>query len=143
MDSNKPKLIDTDFFKKVNNNINKKRTDMVSSRVGNVIRTYFLNFIVNYSDMIIVLLILSTMLYFRYKYILGEKNKKKKPVVLEVNYHRSNDYADGSLINTTDNIETSQEVNDDILDVIKNKVNDFEYELQPAEMSNFNEYESI
>ena len=35
-----------------------------------------------------------------------EKNKKKKPVILEVNYHRTNDYADGSLVNTNDlNIE--------------------------------------
>lgn len=143
MDSNKPKLIDTEFFKKINNNISKKKSSMMSSSLSNVIKNYFLNFIVNYSDMIIVLLILSTILYFRYKYILEEKNKKKKPDVLEVNYHRTNDYADGSLINSTDNIDTSKEVNDDILDLIKNKVNNFEQELQPAELSNYNDYEVI
>lgn len=143
MDSNKPKLIDTDFFKKVNSNISKKKNIMVSSTFNNIIKNYILNFIVNYSDMIIVLLILSTILYFRYKYILEEKNKKKKPVILEVNYHRTNDYADGSLVNTNDKIDTSKEVNDDILDLIKNKVNDFEQDLQPAGLSNYNGYESI
>ena len=142
--NSKPKLIDLDFLKKVSNNINKEAKPSVSSKVGGYIKNSFVSFFKNYSDLIIVILILGIILYFRYKYINKEKEKinKIKPTILEVDYHRTNNYVDGKIIDTNDNIETSQNVDDDILNSIKDKITNFENELQPIDMANLSNYQS-
>ena len=93
--------------------------------------------------MIIVILILGIILYFRYKYNIESKKKKIKPDILEVNYHRTNDYVNGSVIDTKDNIDTSKETSKDIIDIIKNKINEFDNDLQPVDMNNFSSYSNI
>lgn len=143
--NSKPKLIDLEFLKKISNNINREATPTVSSKVGGYIKDSFINFIKNYSDLIIVIIILGVILYFRYKYINKEKEKinKIKPTILEVDYHRSNNYVDGKIIDTNDNIETSQKVDDDILNSIKDKITNFENELQPIDMTNLSSYQAF
>lgn len=143
--NSKPKLIDLEFLKKISNNINREAKPTVSSKVGGYIKDSFINFIKNYSDLIIVIIILGVILYFRYKYINKEKEKinKIKPTILEVDYHRSNNYVDGKIIDTNDNIETSQKVDDDILNSIKDKITNFENELQPIDMTNLSSYQAF
>lgn len=143
--NSKPKLIDLDFFKKVSSNINKELPPSVSSKIGGYVKDSFVGFIKNYSDLIIVILILGTILYFRYKYINKEKEKinKIKPTILEVDYHRTNNYVDGKIVDVNDNIETSRKVDDDILNSIKDKISNFESELQPIDMTNLSSYQSF
>lgn len=141
--NSKPKLIDLEFLKKISGSVNKEKDPSISSKVGGYIKDSFVHFFTNYSDLIIVIMILSTILYFRYKFIMNEKIKKKKPDVLEVNYHRTNDYIDGSLVNTKDNMDTSRDIDNDIMRVVKDKIIDFENDLQPADMAELNGYHSI
>lgn len=141
--NSKPRLIDLDFLKKVSKSNIEKIHPSVTTKVTSYMTNSCLNFIVNYSDMIIVILILGIILYFRYKYNIESKKKKIKPDILEVNYHRTNDYVNGSVIDTKDNIETSKETSKDIINIVKNKINDFENDLQPVDMNNFNSYSNI
>ena len=141
--NSKPRLIDLDFLKKVSKSNIEKIQSSVTTKVTSYMTNSCLNFIVNYSDMIIVILILGIILYFRYKYNIESKKKKIKPDILEVNYHRTNDYVNGSVIDTKDNIETSKETSKDIINIVKNKINDFENDLQPVDMNNFNSYSNI
>ena len=69
--NSKPRLIDINLLKKVTQTHDIKPT--VITTILNYIKKNFLNFIINYSDLIIVLLILGSMLYFRYKYNIGIK----------------------------------------------------------------------
>ena len=141
--NSKPRLIDLDFLKKVSKSNIEKIHSSVTTKVTSYMTNSCLNFIVNYSDMIIVILILGIILYFRYKYNIESKKKKIKPDILEVNYHRTNDYVNGSVIDTKDNIETSKETSKDIIDIVKNKINEFDNDLQPVDMNNFSSYSSI
>ena len=71
------------------------------------------------------------------------KKKKKKPDLLEVNYHRTNDYLNGEVIDTRYKIDTNRETNDEIMDIVKNKINDFDNELLPADLNNINSYSTL
>ena len=140
----KPKLIDEEFLKKISIGITKDDIKKdVSSNLETVFSKYIVTFLTNYCDLIMVLLILSIILYVRYQFVLKEKEKNKNPDFLEVNYHRNNDYEEGSIVNTNDKIETSRNVGDDLMDMIKSKVNNFDNELEPVNMTSLNNYESI
>ena len=92
--NSKPRLIDINLLKKVTQTTHDIKPTIITI-ILNYIKKIFFNFIINYADLIIVLLILGLMLYFRYKYNIGVKEKKRKPDILEVNYHRTNDYIYG------------------------------------------------
>lgn len=143
--NSKPKLIDLDFLKKVSGKINKEDKIKITSQVGEYVKDSFVSFLKKYSDLIIVILILGIILYFRYKFIIKEKEKsnKLKHTVLEVDYHRTNNYVDGKIIDSKDDIQTSQNIDDDILNTIKNKITNFENELQPIDMTNLSSYQTI
>jgi hypothetical protein len=141
--NSKPRLIDLDFLKKVSKSNIEKIQYSVTSKVSTYMTSSCLDFIVKYSDMIIVILILGIILYFRYKYNIESKKRKKKPDILEVNYHRTNDYENGKVIDTKDNIETSKETSKDLIDIIKDKINEFDNDLQPVDMNNFSSYSNI
>lgn len=143
--NSKPKLIDLDFLKKVSNNINKEVKPSLTSKVGGYVKDSFVNFLKNYSDLIIVILILGAILYCRYKFMIKEKEKvnKSKQKVLEVDYHRTNNYVDGKIVDSNDEIKSSMNIEDDILNSIKDKITDFENELQPIDMTNLSNYQSI
>jgi len=141
--NSKPRLIDLDFLKKVSKSNIEIDKPNVSSKITSYITKSFTNFIINYSDIIIVVIILSVMLYFRYKYNIESKKKKKKPDVLEVNYHRTNDYLNGEVINSNSEIDTNKKTSKDIMDIVKNKINEFDNDLQPADINNFGSYSTI
>ena len=141
--NSKPKLIDLDFLKKVSKSNVQIEEPNISSKVTSYVTQSFTSFIINYSDMIIVLMILGIILYFRYKYNIESKKKKKKPDLLEVNYHRTNDYLNGEVIDTRYKIDTNRETNDEIMDIVKNKINDFDNELLPADLNNINSYSTL
>lgn len=141
--NSKPRLIDLDFLKKISKSNVEIEQPNISSKVTNYVTQSFTNFIINYSDMIIVLMILGIILYFRYKYNIESKKKNKKPDLLEVNYHRTNDYLNGEVIDTRYKIDTNKETNNEIMDIVKNKINDFDNELLPADLNNMSSYSSL
>ena len=76
--NSKPRLIDLDFLKKVSKSNVQIEEPNISSKVTSYVTQSFTSFIINYSDMIIVLMILGIILYFRYKYNIESKKKKEK-----------------------------------------------------------------
>ena len=141
----KPKLIDIEFLESLNKNAQINKNITKSSKIGGYLSNLCINFIKNYSDFIIVILFLGIILYFRYKYINKEKEKKnnKKPAILEIDYHRTNNYVDGKIVDTNDKVETSQNIDDNILNSIKDKISYFESELQPTNITNLSSYKSF
>ena len=141
--NSKPRLINIDLLKKVSKLSIPKIQNTVTTKISSYMANACLNFIINYSDMILLILILGIIMYFRYKYNIETKKKKIKPDILEVNYHRTNDYINGSVVDTKDNIETSKETSIDIMDIVKNKINNFENELEAVDMNNIGSYSNI
>jgi len=140
--NSKPRLIDINLLKKVTQTTHDIKP-MIITVILNYIRKIFFNFIINYSDLIIVLLILGFMLYFRYKYNIGIKEKNRKPDILEVNYHRTNDYIDGQLVDSQDTIDIDKNTDENVIDIVTNKVNDFDKDLPPLNINNLNSYANI
>lgn len=127
----KPKLIDTNLAKKIikSNKIDNYNifNDIVVYSSNNII--YFIK---NYYDFILVLLFLSSILYFRYKY-----NKKTNKNYIQVNYYKNYDYEDDKLINISKNIESDIKIDDYIKDRIEDEINDIESrDLEPLNIDN-------
>jgi hypothetical protein len=139
----KPKLIDLDLLQKVSELSKDENKTSLSSKFTNYIANSCLNFISDYFDFILVTLFLGIVLYFRYKFNIESKKKILKPESIEVNYHRTNEYIDGSLVDTKDKLEPLQETNENVIDVIKNKINEFENDLKPMNMNNLESYSNI
>ena len=127
----KPKLIDTNLAKKIikNNKIDNYNifNDIVSYTSNNIV--YFIK---NYYDFILVLLLLSSILYFRYKY-----NKKLNKHYIQVNYYKNYDYEDDKLVNISKDIKSDVKLDDYIKDKIEDKINDLESrDLEPININN-------
>lgn len=123
----KPNLIEPQYLRKVfkSNNVEEYSIlDNISCYSSNL----FIYFIINYGDLLIAILILFIILYFRYKYFSNEKNITKNEVV--VNYIRDQDILDGNVINTNDRIESKELLNDEIINKVKNEVKKVD-NLQP------------
>jgi hypothetical protein len=127
----KPKLIDTNLAKKIikNNKIDNYNVfnDIIVYTSNNII--YFIK---NYYDFIIVILLLSSILYFRYKY-----NKKLNKNYIQVNYYKNYDYEDDKLVNISNDIQSDIKLDDYIKDKIEDKINDIESkDLEPINIDN-------
>ena len=127
----KPKLIDTNLAKKIikNNKIDNYNifNDIIVYTSNNII--YFIK---NYYDFIIVLLLLSSILYFRYKY-----NKKLSKNYIQVNYYKNYNYEDDNLINISRDIQSDVKIDDYIKDKIEDEINDIESrDLEPINLDN-------
>ena len=127
----KPKLIDTNLAKKIikNNKIDNYNifNDIIIYTSNNII--YFIK---NYYDFIIVLLLLSSILYFRYKY-----NKKLSKNYIQVNYYKNYNYEDDNLINISKDIQSDVKIDDYIKDKIEDEINDIESrDLEPINLDN-------
>ena len=127
----KPKLIDTNLAKKIikNNKIDNYNifNDIIVYTSNNII--YFIK---NYYDFIIVILLLSSILYFRYKY-----NKKLNKNYIQVNYYKNYDYEDDKLVNISNDIQSDIKLDDYIKDKIEDKINDIESkDLEPINIDN-------
>ena len=123
----KPNLIEPQYLRKVfkSNNVEEYSIlDNISCYSSNL----FIYFIVNYGDLLIAILILFFILYFRYKYFSNEKNITKNEVV--VNYIRDQDLLDGNIVKTNDRIESKELLNDDIIDKVKKEIKKVD-SLQP------------
>ena len=141
----KPKLIDIEFLESLNKNVQINKNVKTTSKLRGYLSNLCISFFRNYADFIIVILFLGIILYFRYKYINKEKEKinNKKPSVLEIDYYRTNSYVDGKIVDTNDKVETSQNIDDNILNSIKDKISYFESELQPTNITNLSSYKSF
>jgi len=127
----KPKLIDTNLAKKIikNNKIDNYNVfnDIIVYTSNNII--YFIK---NYYDFIIVILLLSSILYFRYKY-----NKKLNKNYIQVNYYKNYDYENDKLVNISNDIQSDIKLDDYIKDKIEDKINDIESrDLEPINIDN-------
>lgn len=127
----KPKLIDTNLAKKIikNNKIDNYNifNDIIVYTSNNII--YFIK---NYYDFIIVILLLSSILYFRYKY-----NKKLSKNYIQVNYYKNYNYEDDNLINISRDIQSDVKIDDYIKDKIEDEINDIESrDLEPINLDN-------
>jgi hypothetical protein len=127
----KPKLIDTNLAKKIikNNKIDNYNifNDIIVYTSNNII--YFIK---NYYDFIIVILLLSSILYFRYKY-----NKKLSKNYIQVNYYKNYNYEDDNLINISKDIQSDVKIDDYIKDKIEDEINDIESrDLEPINLDN-------
>ena len=127
----KPKLIDTNLAKKIikNNKIDNYNifNDIIIYTSNNII--YFIK---NYYDFIIVILLLSSILYFRYKY-----NKKLNKNFIQVNYYKNYNYEDDNLINISKDIQSDVKIDDYIKDKIEDEINDIESrDLEPINLDN-------
>lgn len=127
----KPKLIDTTLAKKIikSNKIDNYNifNDIVVYSSNNIV-----HFIKNYYDFILVLLLLSSVLYFRYKY-----NKKLNKNYIQVNYYKNYDYEDDKLVNISTNIESDVKLDEYIKDKIEDEINDLESrDLEPINIDN-------
>jgi|TARA_B100001093_G_scaffold377321_1_gene362552 hypothetical protein len=127
----KPKLIDTNLAKKIikDNKIDNYNifNDIIVYTSNNII--YFIK---NYYDFIIVILLLSSILYFRYKY-----NKTLSKNFIQVNYYKNYNYEDDNLININKDIESDVKIDDYIKDKIEDEINDIESrDLEPINLDN-------
>ena len=127
----KPKLIDTNLAKKIikNNKIDNYNifNDIILYTSNNIVF-----FIKNYYDFILVLLLLSSILYFRYKY-----NKKLNKNYIEVNYYKNYDYEDDNLVNISKDIQSDVKIDDYIKDKIEDEINNIESrDLEPININN-------
>lgn len=127
----KPKLIDTNLAKKIikNNKIDNYNifNDIIVYTSNNII--YLIK---NYYDFIIVILLLSSILYFRYKY-----NKKLNKNLIQVNYYKNYNYEDDNLINISKDIQSDVKIDDYIIDKIEDEINDIELrDLEPINLDN-------
>jgi hypothetical protein len=127
----KPKLIDTNLAKKMikNNKIDNYNifNDIIVYTSNNII--YFIK---NYYDFIIVILLLSSILYFRYKY-----NKKLNKNYIQVNYYKNYDYEDDKLVNISKDIQSDIKLDNYIKDKIEDSINDIETrDLEPINIDN-------
>ena len=123
----KPNLIEPQYLKQVYKSNNTKNYSLVNS-ICSYSSNSLIYFIVSYGDLLIALIILFFILYFRYKYFSNEKNIKKNEVI--VNYVRDQNIIDGKLYEPNDRIESDSLIDDKLIDVIKKevkKVNDNEY----------------
>ena len=127
----KPKLIDTNLAKKIikDNKIDNYNifNDIIVYTSNNII--YFIK---NYYDFIIVILLLSSILYFRYKY-----NKTLSKNFIQVNYYKNYNYEDDNLINISKDIQSDVKIDDYIKDKIEDEINDIESrDLEPINLDN-------
>lgn len=118
----KPKLIEFDVLKKI---IKTNKTTAENSVINNLF-SYSCKGIVyvikNYADFIFVLLFLFFILYMRYRY--NKQNKKiSGPNEVHVNYIRNKDIVNDKVYNIKDNVETDDNIDDNILSVIKKEIN--------------------
>lgn len=118
----KPKLIEFDVLKKI---IKTNKTTAENSVINNLFSYSckgIVHVIKNYADFIFVLLFLFFVLYMRYKY--NEQNKKVSgPNEIHVNYIRNKDIVNDKVYNIKDNVETDDNIDDNILSIIKKEIN--------------------
>ena len=132
----KPNLIEPQYLRKVfkSNNVEEYSIlDNISCYSSNL----FIYFIVNYGDLLIAILILFFILYFRYKYFSNEKNIKKNEVI--VNYIRDQNITDGVHEKPVDRIESDELIDDKLINVIKKEIN----KVNENELNNMDQIKSF
>tara|TARA_B100000524_G_C23602737_1_gene353222 strand:+ start:201 stop:611 length:411 start_codon:yes stop_codon:yes gene_type:complete len=129
----KPKLVELSVVNKIiKTNIESKNDTATNifKYMGNCMVYYTSNFI----DYIILIIFIFLILYYRYKY---NKNQKIiKPDQVHVNYYRHKHIYEDKTETVNDNIETDNELNDDMMKVIRNEINKVDAnDLQPLNIT--------
>ena len=115
----KPNLIEPQYLKQVYKSNNSKNYSLVNS-ICLYSSNSLIYLIISYGDLLIALIILFFILYFRYKYFSNEKNIKKNEVV--VNYIRDQNIIDGKLLDPDDRIESDTLIDDKLINVVKKEI---------------------
>lgn len=132
----KPNLIEPQYLKQVYKSNNSKNYSLVNS-ICLYSSNSLIYLIISYGDLLIALIILFFILYFRYKYFSNEKNIKKNEVV--VNYIRDQNIIDGIYEKPDDRIESDEIIDDKLINVIKTEIN----KVNENELNNMDQIKSF
>lgn len=132
----KPNLIEPQYLKQVYKSNNSKNYSLVNS-ICLYSSNSLIYLIISYGDLLIALIILFFILYFRYKYFSNEKNIKKNEVV--VNYIRDQNIIDGIYEKPDDRIESDEIIDDKLINVIKTEIN----KVNENELNNIDQIKSF
>ena len=132
----KPNLIEPQYLKKVYKSNNVKSYSLVNS-ICSYSSNSLIYLIVSYGDLLIALIVLFFILYFRYKYFSNEKNIKKNEVI--VNYIRDQNITDGVYEKPIDRIESDELIDDKLINVIKKEIN----KVNENELNNMDQIKSF
>lgn len=132
----KPNLIEPQYLKKVYKSNNVKSYSLVNS-ICSYSSNSLIYLIVSYGDLLIALIVLFFILYFRYKYFSNEKNIKKNEVI--VNYIRDQNITDGVHEKPVDRIESDELIDDKLINVIKKEIN----KVNENELNNMDQIKSF
>ena len=132
----KPNLIEPQYLKKVYKSNNVKSYSLVNS-ICSYSSNSLIYLIVSYGDLLIALIVLFFILYFRYKYFSNEKNIKKNEVI--VNYIRDQNITDGVYEKPVDRIESDELIDDKLINVIKKEIN----KVNENELNNMDQIKSF
>ena len=132
----KPNLIEPQYLKKVYKSNNVKNYSLVNS-ICSYSSNSLIYLIVSYGDLLIALIVLFFILYFRYKYFSNEKNIKKNEVI--VNYIRDQNITDGIYEKPDDRIESDEIIDDKLINVIKKEIN----KVNENELNNMDQIKSF
>lgn len=132
----KPNLIEPQYLKQVYKSNNSKNYSLVNS-ICLYSSNSLIYLIISYGDLLIALIILFFILYFRYKYFSNEKNIKKNEVV--VNYIRDQNITDGKYGKPDDRIESDEIIDDKLINIIKKEIN----KVNENELNNMDQIKSF
>ena len=132
----KPNLIEPQYLKQVYKSNNSKNYSLVNS-ICLYSSNSLIYLIISYGDLLIALIILFFILYFRYKYFSNEKNIKKNEVV--VNYIRDQNIIDSIYEKPDDRIESDEIIDDKLINVIKTEIN----KVNENELNNMDQIKSF
>ena len=132
----KPNLIEPQYLKQVYKSNNSKNYSLVNS-ICLYSSNSLIYLIISYGDLLIALIILFFILYFRYKYFSNEKNIKKNEVV--VNYIRDQNITDGIYEKPDDRIESDEIIDDKLINIIKKEIK----KVNENELNNMDQIKSF
>ena len=132
----KPNLIEPQSLKQVYKSNNSKNYSLVNS-ICLYSSNSLIYLIISYGDLLIALIILFFILYFRYKYFSNEKNIKKNEVV--VNYIRDQNITDGIYEKPDDRIESDEIIDDKLINIIKKEIK----KVNENELNNMDQIKSF
>jgi len=135
----KPRLVDANIFRKLSNK--HSIPDGIVKNFTNNITSNIVLFFDAHKNLILILIIIALILYFLYR--LNNKNKKIEPNNIEVNYTREIDIVDDKIVNVKDSIENKDKISNNILNVVKKEINEYDINLNPVDVNNLGGLSSL
>ena len=128
----KPNLVDPHIIKKITEK-HLKGGDLMSKFTSGLGQK-LIDMFDTYKGLIIIIILLFVFLLFLHKF--NKNISKKDPDAIEVNYIREVDIEDDKIVNITDTIEDKESIPDNILDLVKSKINDYDpIDVKPVDLN--------